>query len=155
MKRSSLNRYLIISIGILAVNLSASPLVQAAAPLSPIGLWKTIDDKTGEARSHVRIVERNGVLMGRIEAILDAGKSDARCDKCSGSRKDQPVRGMAIIEDMRANSRSGYWEGGTILDPNDGKVYKLRLTPKAGGQQLEVRGFVGPFYRNQQWIRLE
>jgi uncharacterized protein (DUF2147 family) len=155
MKRSSLTNQLIIAIGILSVNLSASPLVQAAAPLTPVGLWKTIDDKTGQARSHVRIVERNGVLTGRIEEILDAGKSDARCDKCAGARKDQPVRGMAIIEGMRANSRSGYWEGGTILDPNDGKVYKLRLTPKAGGQQLEVRGFVGPFYRNQQWIRLE
>jgi hypothetical protein len=31
----------------------------------------------------------------------------------------------------------------------------LRLTPKSDGRQLEVRGFVGPFYRNQQWIRLE
>lgn len=131
---------------------SLSPLVGAA---SPVGLWKTIDDKTGEARSHVRIIERNGVLVGRIEEILDAGKREARCQLCDGPRKNQPVRGMAIIEGVKLNPRAGYWEGGTILDPNDGKVYRLRLTPKRGGAELEVRGFVGPFYRNQQWNRLE
>ncbi|NDD73574.1 MAG: DUF2147 domain-containing protein [Gammaproteobacteria bacterium] len=122
---------------------------------TPVGLWKTVDDKTGEARSHVRIVERNGILTGRIEDILDAGKRDARCIKCDGPRKDQPVRGMIIIEGVRVNAKNGYWDSGTILDPNDGKVYKLRLTPQSGGAQLEVRGFVGPFYRNQHWIRLE
>ncbi len=127
----------------------------AANVTTPVGLWKTVDDKTGEARSHVRIVERNGILTGRIEDILDAGKRDARCIKCDGPHKDQPVRGMVIIEGVRANAKNGYWDSGTILDPNDGKVYKLRLTPQSGGAQLEVRGFVGPFYRNQHWIRLE
>lgn len=130
-------------------------VLASAAAATPVGLWKTVDDKTGEARSHVRIIERNGVLSGRIEDILDQGKRDARCMKCVGARKDQPVRGMVIIEGARLNNRAGYWDGGTILDPNDGKIYTLRLTPKAGGQQLEVRGFVGPFYRNQYWIRLE
>lgn len=122
---------------------------------TPVGLWKTIDDKTGEARSHVRIVERHGTLTGRIEDILDRGQRDARCLKCEGARKDQPVRGMVIIEGARHNERHGYWDAGTILDPNEGKVYRLRLTPKSAGTQLEVRGFVGPLYRNQYWIRLE
>lgn len=139
----------------LSISLFAPLAVAASAVGSPVGLWKTIDDRTGQARSHVRIAERNGVLVGHIEEILDASQREARCLKCEGSRKDQPVRGMAIIEGMRANGRAGYWEGGTILDPNDGKVYKLRLTPKSGGRQLEVRGFVGPFYRNQHWIRIE
>jgi uncharacterized protein (DUF2147 family) len=47
------------------------------------------------------------------------------------------------------------WDGGDILDPNNGKVYKLRLKPLDGGKALEVRGFIGPFYRNQTWIRAE
>lgn len=138
------------------IGASFSAVTAVTANLAtPIGLWKTVDDKTGEARSYVRIIERNGILTGRIEEILDAGKREARCIKCDGTQKDQPVRGMVIIEGMRVNAKSGYWDGGTILDPNDGKIYKLRLTPKSGGAQLEVRGFVGPFYRNQQWLRLE
>lgn len=136
----------------LTMTIAASAIAAAA---SPVGLWKTIDDKSGEARSHVRISLRNGALVGHIEDILDIGKRDARCTLCSGSRKDQLVRGMLIIEGMRLNGRVGYWEGGTILDPNDGKVYRLRLTLNQGGTELEVRGFVGPFYRNQQWMRLE
>lgn len=138
----------------IALTMTMAASVIAAAP-SPVGLWKTIDEQSGEARSHVRISLRNGMLVGHIEDILDAKKRDARCMRCSGPRKDQPVRGMLIIEGMRLNGRAGYWEGGTILDPNDGKVYRLRLTLTPGGTELEVRGFVGPFYRNQQWIRLE
>ena len=140
---------------ILALTVFVAGLSAVGSAASPAGLWKTIDDKTGEARSHVRIVERNGVFSGHIEEILERDKRDALCIKCPGPRKDQPVRGMVIIERIRLNNRGGYWDGGTILDPNDGKVYALRLTPQAGGTQLEVRGFVGPFYRNQYWIRLE
>lgn len=143
------------SLPVLALAMFFSGVSAAGIAASPVGLWKTVDDKTGEARSQVRIVERDGVLTGRIEEILDPGKRNARCIKCEGSLHDQPVRGMAIIEGVRLNPKAGYWESGTILDPNDGKIYRLRLTPKNGGQVLEVRGFVGPFYRNQLWIRLQ
>ena len=135
-------------------------LLAAAAPLAaaqgtPAGLWKTIDDETQQARSHVRIVEAGGVLMGRIEKLLDPARQDAKCDQCNGARKDQPVLGMTILEAARKHASEPYWDGGTILDPNNGKTYKLRLTPREGGKLLEVRGFIGPFYRNQTWTRVE
>ena len=135
---------------------SLEPSVASSdAFVTPVGLWKTIDDKSGAARSHVRIVERNGVLTGRIEEILDPAQREARCLQCEAPKKGQPVRGMTIIDGARRNPRHGHWDGGTILDPNDGKIYRLRLTPKSAGNQLEVRGFVGPLYRNQYWVRLE
>ena len=155
MNRLFLTSSRLVTFSVLTACLLLLHFAEASTSLTPVGLWKTIDDKSGEARSHVRIIERNGVLVGHIEEILDAKQREARCLKCAGTKKDQPVRGMSIIEGMRINGRAGYWEGGTILDPNDGKVYKLRLTPQSGGRQLEVRGFVGPFYRNQQWIRIE
>ena len=134
-------------------------LSSIAAPVSfattPIGLWVTVDDKTGARRSQVRIDETKGVLTGRIEQILEADKRNANCIKCTGPRRNQPVLGMTIIEGVRLNGGEGYWEYGSILDPNDGKVYRVRLTPKNGGRMLEVRGFLGPFYRNQYWIRAE
>ena len=140
--------------------LAMALLLAAAAPLalaqaSPAGLWKTVDDETKEERSYVRIVEAGGVLTGRIEKLLDPAGQEARCVKCSDTRKDQPVLGMSIVEGVRKSAAEPYWDGGTILDPNNGKTYKLRLTPRDGGKLLEVRGFIGPFYRNQTWTRIE
>lgn len=137
---------------LLFVGLSAGA---TALGKSPVGLWVTVDDKTGERRSQVRISESNGVLTGRIEQILESDKRNATCLKCSGVRRNQPVLGMTIIEGARHNASEGHWEEGSILDPNDGKVYRLRLTPKNEGRTLEVRGYLGPFYRNQYWIRVE
>ena len=127
----------------------------AFAQASPVGLWKTIDDETKQEKSLVRISESAGVLSGRIEKIVDPAKQDSVCDKCEDARKGQKVLGMTIVEGVKKNAGEPYWDGGTILDPNNGKTYKVRMTPKDGGKALEVRGFIGFFYRNQQWIRVE
>ena len=127
----------------------------ASAQTTPVGLWKTIDDETKQEKSFVRVAEAAGVLSARVEKIVDPAKQDSVCDKCSDSRKDQKVLGMTIVEGVKKNADEPYWDGGTILDPNNGKVYKVRMTPKDGGKTLEVRGFIGFFFRNQQWIRVE
>ena len=127
----------------------------ALAQATPVGLWKTIDDETKQERSLVRISESGGVLSGRIEKLSDPAKANATCDKCEGARKDKPIAGMTIIEGVKKHADEAYWDGGTILDPNNGKSYKLRLTPKDGGKSLEVRGFIGFLYRNQTWVRVE
>jgi len=123
---------------------------------SPVGLWKTIDDETGQARSFVRITESSGVLSGRIERLLDPSKQDARCDKCSDARKDQPVLGMTIFSGpTQSADDKTVWEGGEILDPNNGKTYRMRLRLLDGGKALEMRGYIAFLYRNQKWLRLE
>ncbi|MCK6421298.1 MAG: DUF2147 domain-containing protein [Aquabacterium sp.] len=127
----------------------------ALAQTTPVGLWKTIDDETKQEKSYVRITEAGGALTGRIEKILDPAKQDSKCDKCADERKDKPVVGMTIIRNAKPDEGKEHWEGGDILDPNNGKVYRLRLKPLDGGKKLEVRGYIGPFYRNQQWIRVE
>jgi uncharacterized protein (DUF2147 family) len=76
------------------------------------------------------------------------------CDKCTDDRKDKPVLGMTIIEGVKKNADDKpCGTAATILDPNNGKTYKVRLKPVDGGKTLEVRGFIGPFYRNQTWQR--
>jgi uncharacterized protein (DUF2147 family) len=128
----------------------------ALAQATPVGLWKTIDDETKAERSLVRITEAGGVLSGRIEKFLDPQtKADVVCVKCTDDRAGKPVLGMTIIRGAKADAGRQHWEGGDILDPNNGTVYKLRLKPLDGGKALEVRGYVGPFFRNQQWIRVE
>jgi uncharacterized protein (DUF2147 family) len=136
----------------------AAGLAQAQAQTqaaSPVGLWKTIDDETGKEKSYVRITEANGVVSGKIEKLLDPGKADAKCDKCTDERKDQPVVGMTIIRNVKADGEQ--WDGGEILDPNNGKVYKVRLKPEDGGKKLSVRGYIGmPMLgRTQTWVRVE
>ena len=127
----------------------------ALAQATPAGLWRTIDDETKTEKSLVRISDTGGVFSGKIEKITDPAKQADKCDKCSDEHKDQPILGMTILNGVRKNAGEPYWDGGTILDPKDGKTYKVRLTPKDGGKTMEVRGFIAFLYRNQTWIRVE
>jgi uncharacterized protein (DUF2147 family) len=129
----------------------------ALAQATPVGAWKSIDDKTKKERAVIRITDNAGVLSGKLEKRLDPdAKVDETCEKCTDDRKDKPVQGMELIRGVKKNAdEDNRWDGGTILDPENGKVYRVRLTPLEGGKKLEVRGFIGPFYRNQQWVRVE
>jgi uncharacterized protein (DUF2147 family) len=135
----------------------AAPIALAQAA-SPVGVWKTIDDKTKSERAQVRITEAGGVFSGRIERLLapDA-KPDALCDKCTDDRKDKPLVGMEIIRGVKKSDSDNLWDGGTILDAGEGKTYKVRLALADGGKKLEVRGYVGAplLGRTQTWIRAE
>ena len=96
------------------------------------------------------------MLGGKIEKLLDPAKQNDVCDKCSDERKGKPIVGLSIIRNAKQDGEDkSVWTGGEILDPNNGKTYRLRLKPLDGGKQLEVRGYVGPFFRNQTWIRVE
>jgi uncharacterized protein (DUF2147 family) len=142
-------------IGLVIAVAGATALAQSP---TPAGLWKTIDDATKKEKSLVRITDNGGVLSGRIEKVLDAEKSDAVCDVCTDERRNQPVVGLTIIRNVKASADdSALWEGGDILDPGNGKVYKVRLKPVQGGKALEVRGYIGMpmFGRSQTWIRVE
>jgi len=124
--------------------------------MSPVGLWKTIDDDGKTEKSLVRITEANGVLTGKIEKIFDPAKAANKCDKCSDDRKDQPVLGMTIIRNVRQDADDKtIWTGGEILDPNNGKTYRTRLKPVDDGKTMEMRGYVAFIYRTQVWQRVE
>ena len=130
--------------------------VTAHAQSSPVGLWKTIDDDGKTEKSLVRITDAGGVLNGKIEKVFDASKADTKCDKCTDERKDKPVLGMTILRNAKQDAEDKeVWTGGEILDPNNGKTYKTRLKPIEGGKKLEMRGYIGPFYRTQMWVRVE
>lgn len=133
----------------------AAVALPAFAQTTPVGTWKSIDDKTGEAKAQMRITEQNGVLSGRIEKLLrPPAVPDPVCDKCSDDRKDQPIVGLEIIRGAKKTQGEDVWEDGRILDPENGTTYKLRLTPIESGQKLEVRGSFGPFSRTQTWVRV-
>ena len=138
----------------LAVLLSLTSTM-ALAQMTPEGLWRSIDDKTGEAKAEIRIAATaSGVLNGRIEkALVQSGQPN--CTACTDDRKDKPKLGMEIIRGAKKSDTDAVWEGGKILDPENGKEYTLRMMPLDGGKQLQIRGYIGPFYRTQIWKRVE
>jgi len=134
-------------------------LTPALVLANPIGLWKTIDDDTSQEQALVRISEHQGLLVGEIIEVLDTkADPEAVCALCTDDRKDAPIVGLAIIRDVPvAGNGRGFWDGGEILDPNNGKVYRVRLALADDGRRLEVRGYIGrPLLgRTQIWHRVD
>lgn len=118
---------------------------------SPEGMWQTKDDETGEVESVVEIYEQDGAYFGRIAEILTDNK-DAKCTKCSGKQKDQPVLGLVIIKDLEKDGDE--WNGGTIMDPRNGSTYRLISWFDEDPNTLYIRGkhWTG-LYRTQTWTR--
>lgn len=121
---------------------------------SVLGKWKTIDDKTGKAKSFVEIYESNGKVYGKIIEILDPAKREKKCEKCEGSDKNKPVLGLVIIKGLSKDGSE--YNGGSITDPQTGTVYNcfIKLESK---DKLTVRAFkmgITLFGRSQTWIRV-
>jgi uncharacterized protein (DUF2147 family) len=123
--------------------------------LTPLGLWKSIDDRTNQPAALIRITEIAGKFQGRIERIFpEPGESaNPRCEECEGDLKNQPVVGMIILRDMRLTGDE--YTDGRILDPDSGKIYHCSMRILDGGNKLIVRGYVGiPLLgRSQVWLR--
>jgi uncharacterized protein (DUF2147 family) len=122
---------------------------------SPIGTWQTIDDNTGKPKALVQISQdASGDLSGTVLKGLGASDTpDRRCTACTDERKDQLIKGMTIIKAMKKAGEG--WDGGNILDPENGKVYRCKMALEDGGQKLVVRGYIGISLlgRSQTWIR--
>jgi len=116
---------------------------------SAVGLWKTIDDETGQPKSYVSIWEQNGMLYGTITQLINPDEPDPKCTKCTGDYKDKPVKGMTIMWNMKKDGDA--WSGGQILDPKKGETYRCKIWIEGGN--LQLRGYLGPFYRTQTWYR--
>ncbi|MEX0288392.1 MAG: DUF2147 domain-containing protein [Flavobacteriaceae bacterium] len=127
---------------------------QTSIAQSIFGRWKTIDDRTGQPKAVVNVYEEDGLMYGKIEAILEEGKEDAVCVKCDGERKDQPIVGMTIIEGLKKNE-DDEWKGKTLFDPEQAMTFRCKvwLNPD-NSNELKVRGYLAFLYRTQTWLRV-
>jgi uncharacterized protein (DUF2147 family) len=126
---------------------------QASDLQSPIGLWKTVDDKTGMPRAIVRIYVQDGKYFGRIERSFTPGAETRVCSACTDERKNQPIIGLVIVRNM--TKQDSVYGGGDILDPDTGSVYRCKFHLGKDGTVLAVRGFIGfsLLGRSQTWQR--
>lgn len=140
----------VIAIGVMLMSIGA------AAQTTPVGIWHSIDDETGKPSAEIQLSLKGEELVGIIvRGLLPPKEGDEpNCTQCTDDRKDKPKRGLEIIRGLKQTAGTERWEGGTIIDPNKGKVYKLRMVLQEGGTKLQVRGYVGPFYRTQTWTRV-
>ena len=128
------------------------------AQMTPVGTWHSIDDKTGEAKAEIQIVDKDGVLSGRVvKSLRNDPNAKKICDDCKDDRKGQTIIGMEIVRGVKPDaSGENLWaNGGKILDPENGKEYTVKMVPQEGGKKLQVRGYIGPFYRTQVWLRAQ
>jgi len=128
------------------------------AQMTPVGTWHSIDDKTGEAKAEIQIVDKDGVLSGRVvKSLRNDPNAKRTCDECKDDRKGQSIIGMEIVRGVKPDaSGENLWaSGGKILDPENGKDYTVKMVPQEGGKKLQVRGYIGPFYRTQTWLRAQ
>ncbi|MES2933064.1 MAG: DUF2147 domain-containing protein [Pseudomonadota bacterium] len=146
----------IVSFVVLSLAVLAAPFT-LADNTSPVGLWKNIDDQSGKPKALIRITESNGELSGKIEKIFRAPAEEQNpvCEKCTDSRKNQPIIGMVFMSGLKKDADE--YTGGQILDPDNGKVYKSKMVLIEDGKKLKVRGYIGmPMLgRTQIWLREE
>jgi uncharacterized protein (DUF2147 family) len=138
--------------------ISLALLVSAPAPaqdLSPVGRWRTIDDRTNVEKSIVRITEVNGEIQGIVEVVFSppAPNPTPICQKCPGVFKDKPVVGMRVLWGLKKDGDE--YTGGHVFDPDNQKTYKCKLKVVDGGKKLELRGYIGfsMLGRTQTWVR--
>lgn len=123
---------------------------------SCVGKWITIDDETNKKKSIVELYKVDGKLYGKIIYLFprEGREDDPKCKKCTDDRKDQPLVGLQIVRSLKWDGEE--WEGGTIVDPEIGKIYTVKMWLVEGNANLlNVRGYIGPLYRTQKWVRVE
>ncbi|MDP4637725.1 MAG: DUF2147 domain-containing protein [Crocinitomicaceae bacterium] len=119
------------------------------------GKWTTIDDETGKKKSIVELYKSDGKLYGKITYLYprEGREENPKCTKCEDDRKNKPLVGLQIVRGCKWDGTE--WEGGTIVDPENGKVYSVKIwMDENNPNKLNVRGYIGIFFRTQTWQRV-
>ena len=123
---------------------------------SVVGKWITIDDETKKKKSVVELYKSEGKLYGKIVSLYprEGREENPVCKKCTDDRKNKPLVGLQIVRGLVWDGSE--WEDGTIVDPENGKVYTVKIwRDEDNPDRLNVRGYIGIFFRTQQWVKYE
>ena len=119
---------------------------------SPVGLWKTVDEKNGRSKGQIEFFEKDGMLFGKV-VKLNNDTLNHICTACPGERKGQRMLGMVLMENLKY--KNGYWQGGRVLSPKQGKWFDLKVWFEQGNPNvLVLRAYWGWLYRTQKWVRV-
>ena len=137
---------------ILAAALASLAFSVSAQNASPIGKWKTLDDKTGKAMTVTEVYQaKNGTLAAKITENLGL---PATCADCSGEHKGKPMVGMVTLWNLKPN-KDGGWSGDGYKPSEDRKFTAKSVKLIEGGKKLEVKGCVAFICRTATWVRAD
>jgi len=124
-----------------------SPKLQNA-----VGHWQVINSDGSQGGQVVTYIE-NGILFGKVTGARPGRAPDSVCTRCPGELKGQRIMGMIVIRNFHPEGDD--WVGGTVVDPENGKVYKGKMWA-IGNDKLGMRGFVGISLigRTATWVRI-
>lgn len=128
--------------------------LSAASPI--IGLWKNVDDKSGELRALINIYSSNGKIYGKIIASYENGVITETMNSPVHKSMNLPgtpfINGLDIIYDMTDGGNK--WKG-SICDPEPGKFYDCDIWWDTKKNVLVVQGKLRRTIlgRKQFWLK--